>query len=82
MGQATTSVMANKVSGDIAGGKTGSKSVSSRCLANSGPGSERRAMEAEYARRLKSDGEARADAWLDRTGRQYRARLVAAGKCK
>ena len=81
-GQTATSTMANKISGDIAGGRTGSKSVSSRCLANSGPGAERRAMEAEHARRARSDGKAAADAWVDQQGRQYRARLVAAGKCK
>ena len=80
-GQATTSVMANKLSGEIAGGKSGGTSVSSRCFANSGPGPERRAMEADYKRRLKSDGERSAAAWRDEQGRQYRARLVAEGKC-
>ena len=81
-GQATTSVMANKLSGDIADGKASSRSVSSRCFANSGPGAERRAMEAEYARRSRTDGKSSADAWVDEQGRQYRAKLVAAGKCK
>lgn len=81
-GQAATSVMANKLSRDIADGKTSSRSVSSRCFANSGPGAERRAMEAEHARRSRSDGKASADAWVDEQGRQYRAKLIAAGKCK
>ena len=81
LGQATTSVMANKISGDIAKGDTSSKSVSSRCFADSGPGPERRAMEAEYARRLRSDGKKDADAWRNQAGRAYRAKLVAAGKC-
>lgn len=45
-GQTATSVMANKISGDISSGKSGSTTVSSRCLADSGPGPERRAMEA------------------------------------
>lgn len=82
LGQTATGTMANKLSGDIASGKTGSNSVSSRCLADSGPGPERRAMQAEHARRAKSDGKAAADAWVQEHGRQYRARLVAEGKCK
>lgn len=81
-GQTATSVMANKISGEIAGGKASSNSVSSRCFANSGPGPERRAMEAEHARRWKSDGKASADAWVAEQGRHYRAKLRAAGKCK
>ena len=81
MGQTATGTMANKLSGDIASGKTGSPSVSSRCFANSGPGPERRAMEAEHARRVKADGQASADVWVDEQGRQYRAKLVAQGKC-
>lgn len=81
-GQSSTSVMANKLSGEIAGGKAGSNAVSSRCFANSGPGAERRAMEAEHARRWKSDGKASADAWVAAQGRKYRAGLRAAGKCK
>ena len=80
-GQSATSVMANKISGDIASGTSGSKSVSNRCFADSGPGPERRAMEAEYARRLGSSGKASADAWRTEHGRSYRAGLVAAGKC-
>jgi len=80
-GQTATSVMANKISGDIASGKSGSDTVSSRCFADSGPGPERRAMEAEYARRLGSSGRASADAWKTEHGRAYRAGLVAAGKC-
>lgn len=60
-GQTATSVMANKLAGDIASGNSSSNSVSTRCFANSGP--ERRAMEAEHARRWKSDGKASADAW-------------------
>ncbi len=82
MGQTATGVTANKLSGDIARGETRSRSVSSRCLADSGPGPERRAMEAEYSRRLRGEGRAAADAWREQTGRQYRARLVAQGKCK
>jgi len=81
-GQTATSVIANKLSGDIASGKAGSNSVSSRCFANSGAGPDRRAMEAEYASRWKSDGKASADAWVAEQGRQYRAKLRAAGKCK
>lgn len=81
MGQTSTSTMANKLSGEIAGGKKSGANVSSRCFANSGPGPERRAMEAEHARRLRSDGKHSADAWVDEHGRRYRARLVAEGKC-
>ena len=81
MGQTATSTMANKISGDIASGKSGSGAISSRCLADSGPGPERRAMEADYKRRLASSGKASADGWRAAQGRAYRAKLVAAGKC-
>lgn len=81
MGQTTTSTMANKLSGEIAGGKKSGTAVSSRCFANSGPGPERRAMEAEHARRLRIDGKHSADAWVEEHGRRYRARLVSEGKC-
>jgi len=74
--------MANKLSGDIASGKSGSTAQSSRCFADSGPGPERRALEAGYARRLQSSGKASADAWRAEQGRRYRAGLVAEGKCK
>ena len=81
-GQAATSVMANKISGDIASGNSGSKkSISSRCFADSGPGPERRALEAGYKQRLNAGGKAQADAWRAEQGRQYRAKLVADGKC-
>ena len=82
MGQTATSTMANKLSGDIANGNSRSNSVSARCLADSGPGPERRAMEAEYKRRLAAKGTANANAWRAEHGRRYRAALVAAGKCK
>lgn len=82
MGQTATGVMANKLSGDIAGKKSRSNSVSSRCLADSGPGPERRAMEAQYAGLLRSSGQQRADAWRAEHGRRYRAKLKAEGKCK
>lgn len=82
MGQTATSTMANKLSGDIAGRNSQSNSVSSRCLADSGPGPERRSMEAEYTRRLAAEGAANANAWRAEHGRRYRAALVAAGKCK
>ncbi|ABI77800.1 putative lipoprotein [Hyphomonas neptunium ATCC 15444] len=80
-GQTATGVIANKLSGDIAGGESGSNTISSRCFADSGPGPERRAMEAEYAERLNVAGKADADAWREQHGRDYRARLVAEGKC-
>lgn len=81
-GNAATSVMANKLSGDIASGNDrASKSVSGRCLADSGPGPERRAMESEYRRRLTTNGRAGADAWRAEQGRAYRAKLIASGKC-
>lgn len=80
-GQTATGVMANKISGDIASGKSSSGAKSSRCMADSGPGPERRAMEAEYRQRLQSQGKAKADAWREQHGRNYRAGLVAAGKC-
>ena len=82
MGHTATSVMGNKISGDIASGKTQSNTQSSRCFANSGPGAERRAQEAAYARRLKVDGKVKADEWLKQEGQAYRAGLVAQGKCK
>ena len=81
-GQSAMSVMGNKLSGDIAEGRsTSSDRISSRCFADSGPGPERRAMEAEHARRVRTDGQAAADAWRAEHGRQYRARLVADGRC-
>lgn len=82
LGQAATSVMANKISGDIAGGRVSSRAISSRCFADSGPGPDRRALEAGYASRLKSSGRAVADAWRAEQGRVYRAKLVASGKCR
>lgn len=81
LGQASTSVMANKLSGDIASKKSGPSALSSRCFADSGPGPERRALEAGYAQRLQSSGRQRADAWRAEQGRQYRAGLRARGKC-
>lgn len=81
LGQTATGVIANKLSGDIASGESGSNAVSSRCFADSGPGPERRAMEAEYAERVNSVGKAEADAWREQHGRDYRAKLVAEGKC-
>lgn len=82
LGHTATSVMGNKLSGDIASGESsGSTAISSRCLADSGPGPERRAMEAEYRRRLNAAGKVDADAWRAAHGRAYRARLIAAGKC-
>jgi hypothetical protein len=81
MGQTSTSTMANKLSGEIAGGRKSGAAVSSRCFANSGPGPERRAMEAEHARRLRTDGKQSADAWVEEHGKRYRAKLVAEGKC-
>ena len=81
LGQSATSVMANKISGDIASGKSSSNEVSSRCYMDSGPGPERRAMEAEYARRLGSIGKTGADKWRSEFGHAYRAKLIAAGEC-
>ncbi len=82
MGQTATGVMANKLSGDIASKKARSNSVSSRCSADSGPGPERRAMEAQYTKLLRSNGQQRADAWRAEHGRRYRAKLKAEGKCR
>ena len=82
MGQTATGVMANKISGDIASRNVRSNSVSSRCLADSGPGAERRAMEAQYDKLLRSNGRQRADAWRAEHGRRYRAKLKAEGKCR
>jgi len=82
MGQTATGVMANKLSGDIASRKARSNSVSSRCLADSGPGPERRAMEAQYAKLLRSNGRQHADAWRAEHGRRYRAKLKAEGECQ
>ena len=81
LGHIATGVMANKLSGDIANDKASSNSISRRCLADSGPGPERRAMEAEYGRVLKAGGRQRADAWRAEHGRRYRAKLKADGKC-
>ena len=80
MGNAVTSVMANKISGDIADGNSSAASISPRCFADSGPGPERRAMETEYKNRLRTNGRAAADAWRAEHGHSYRAKLVADGK--
>jgi hypothetical protein len=38
-------------------------------------------MEVQYVRRLKEDGKASADAWVNEQGRRFHAKLVAEGKC-
>lgn len=81
LGQTSTSTMANKISGDIASGRSKSNKGSGRCYDDSGPGAERRAMEAEYTKRLRTTGKAGADTWRAAHGRAYRADLIRSGKC-
>ena len=51
------------------------------CSADALPAEERRAMEAEYMRRLRADGEDSAQAWVRQQGALFRMRLVAEGIC-
>lgn len=51
------------------------------CSADALPAADRRRMEQEYARRLRADGKASADAWVAEQGRLFRIKLVADGIC-
>lgn len=51
------------------------------CSADALPAAERRAMEAEYARRQRVDGKASAYAWVQEQGRRFRMKLIADGVC-
>ncbi|MFC4255030.1 hypothetical protein GRI97_06305 [Altererythrobacter xixiisoli] len=51
------------------------------CSADALPAADRQRMEAEYARRFRSDGKASADAWVREQGKQFHLRLVAEGVC-
>ena len=53
----------------------------SSCSPDAMPAAEKRALNAEYARRAKSDGKARADAWVRVEGIRFHQRLVADGVC-
>jgi len=51
------------------------------CSADALPADDRRRMEAEYSRRLQSDGKQSADAWVHHQGRQFHQKLVDDGTC-
>lgn len=53
----------------------------SACSAEALPAADRRRMEAEYHRILRSQGRASADAWVHEQGRLFRQKLVAQGVC-
>jgi len=58
-----------------------SSPTSKACSADALPAADRKRMEAEYMRRLKTSGKARADAYVQRQGRLYRQKLEAEGVC-
>lgn len=51
------------------------------CSADALPAADRKRMETEYARRMKTSGKASADAYVQRQGRLYRQKLEAEGIC-
>ncbi|GEM_PF-3530077 len=51
------------------------------CSADALPAEERRAIVAEYERRLRTDGKDSAQAWIRQQGAMFRKRLVAEGIC-
>lgn len=51
------------------------------CSADALPAHERRALEREYMRRMRSDGRASADLWVRDQGRQFREKLEREGVC-
>ena len=58
-----------------------SPSSSVRCSPDAMPPSERRRIQTEYTRRLRADGQARANAWAAEQGRRFRLKLVSQGVC-
>lgn len=66
---------------DRASGIRSRKGPTRACSADALPAADRRAMEVQYMRRLKEDGKASADAWVNEQGRRFHAKLVAEGKC-
>lgn len=52
-----------------------------RCSADELPAADRQRMQVEYQRRVRSDGKARADAWVAEQARRFRQQLVAEGVC-
>lgn len=61
--------------------KKDSARPSPACSPEALPAADRRRMEAEYARRQRSDGKASADAWVQEQGRLFRMKLIADGVC-
>ena len=61
--------------------KDDSAKPSRECSADALPASDRRRMEQEYVRRVRSDGKPSADAWVAEQGRKFRMKLVAEGVC-
>lgn len=51
------------------------------CSADALPAADRRRLEAEYVRRVRSDGRASADAWVREQGQRFRLTLEARGVC-
>jgi hypothetical protein len=52
-----------------------------RCSVASRPVAETRALEAEFARRMRAEGQAAATRWAREEGYRYRQKLVAQGVC-
>lgn len=61
--------------------RDGQARPSTDCSADALPAADRRRMEIEYVRRVRSDGRASADAWVREQGQRFRLRLVAEGIC-
>lgn len=54
---------------------------SQSCSAETLPDADRRRMETEYVRRVRTDGKVSADAWVHEQGRRFHETLVARGDC-
>lgn len=52
-----------------------------KCSAEALPAADRKRMEAEYMRRLRTDGKESADAWVREQGKRFHMKLVADGVC-
>jgi len=65
----------------LAHGSPAAASAPRACSADTLPEADKAAMEQEYARRSREDGQAAADAWLRNEARVFLARLVAEGVC-
>ena len=63
------------------GDRRSQRRSSTECSVEALPDADRRAMEREYARRLREDGRTHADLWVREQGRLFRERLTEQGVC-